>query len=94
MFAMTTAQLACSNLPGLQIYAAPLQGGSRAVVMFNRHQQLDPLFNVQNLTVFWASIGIAPNATVCSLASTTCQRHCRKITGNSDAMIWHLCQKG
>ena len=31
--------------------------------MFNRHQQLDPLFNVQNLTVFWASIGIAPNAT-------------------------------
>ena len=24
-----------------------------AVVMFNRHQQLDPLFNVQNLTVFW-----------------------------------------
>ncbi|CAL5220459.1 g2480 [Coccomyxa viridis] len=46
-----------------EIYAAPLQGGSRAVVMFNRHQQLDPLFNVQNLTVFWASIGIAPNAT-------------------------------
>ena len=34
------------------------------MVLFNRHQQLDPLFNVQNLTVFWSSIGIAPNATV------------------------------
>ncbi len=38
--------------------------------MFNRHQQLDPLFNIQNLTVFWASIGIAPNATVCTCCST------------------------
>ena len=48
----------------LQIYAAPLKGGSRAVVMFNRHQYLDPLFNVQNLTVFWSNIGIAANTTV------------------------------
>ena len=39
------------------------------MVMFNRHQQLDPLFNVQNLTVFWASIGIAPNVTVCIFAA-------------------------
>ena len=48
----------------MQIYAAPLEGGSRAVVMFNRHQQLDPNFNVQNLTVYWASIGIPVNTTV------------------------------
>ena len=52
----------------LQIYAAPLKGGARAVVLFNRHQQLDPMFNVQNLTVFWGSIGLAPNATVSPLA--------------------------
>ena len=32
--------------------------------MFNRHQQLDPNFNVQNLTVYWSSIGIDANATV------------------------------
>ncbi len=70
MHAMTTVQADGLRLPGLQIYAAPLQGGSRAVVMFNRHQQLDPLFNIQNLTVFWASIGIAPNATVCTCCST------------------------
>lgn len=46
-----------------EIYAAPLVGGARAVVLFNRHQHLDPLFPSQNLTVFWRSIGIAPNVT-------------------------------
>lgn len=64
MLSIITVQAAHSWLRILQIYAAPLQGGSRAVVMFNRHQQLDPLFNVQNLTVYWPSIGIAPNTTV------------------------------
>ena len=72
LLAMTAAQAVGLLMRGLQIYAAPLQGGSRAVVMFNRHQQLDPLFNVQNLTVFWASIGIAANATVRTFASTAC----------------------
>lgn len=47
-----------------QVYAAPLQGGSRAVVLFNRYQQLDENFPVQNLTVYWKSIGIPMNATV------------------------------
>lgn len=47
-----------------QVYAAPLVGGARAVVLLNRHQQLDPNFAVQNLTVFWRSIGLSPNVTV------------------------------
>jgi alpha-galactosidase len=48
----------------VQVYAAPLVGGSRAVVLFNRYQDLDPNFAVQNMTVYWESIGIPANVTV------------------------------
>ncbi len=48
----------------MQVYAAPLLGGSRAVVLFNRYQYLDANFPVQNMTVYWDSIGIPANATV------------------------------
>lgn len=48
----------------VQIYAAPLAGGARAVVLFNRHQHLDPNFPSQNITVWWGSIGLPANVTV------------------------------
>lgn len=48
----------------MQVYAAPLQDGSRAVALFNRHLNTDPIFPDQNLTVLWPSIGIPPNVTV------------------------------
>jgi len=67
----------------LQIYAVPLKGGSRAVVMFNQHQFLDPLFNVQNLTVFWSNIGIAANTTVRPLLATT-----RMIKWQNLGFVW------
>ena len=47
------------------MYAAPLQGGSRAVVLFNRHVATDSKFSSQNLTVFWKSIGLPPTEQVC-----------------------------
>lgn len=46
------------------MYAAPLQGGSRAVVLFNRHVATDSKFSSQNMTVFWKSIGLPPTEQV------------------------------
>ena len=46
--------------PALQVYAAPLQDGSRAVALFNRHMNLDDNFPDQNLTVYWAALASHP----------------------------------
>ena len=47
-----------------QVYACPLEGGSRAVVLFNRHTATDPKFSMHNMTVFWKSIGLPPTERV------------------------------
>ena len=40
--------------PGMQVYAAPLQGGGRAVVLFNRHH---PEYKFNDVTVTWPMLG-------------------------------------
>ena len=41
-----------------QVYAAPLSGGARAVVLLNRHFLIIHPSGAHNLTVHWKSIGI------------------------------------
>ena len=49
----------CSGWVGRQVYAGPLSGGARAVVLLNRHDATDPKnFPAHNLTVYWESIGL------------------------------------
>ncbi|KAK9826107.1 hypothetical protein WJX81_004261 [Elliptochloris bilobata] len=43
-----------------EVYACPLDGGSRAVVLFNRHVASDGKFGSHNITIFWKSIGLPP----------------------------------
>ena len=43
----------------LQIYAAPLAGGARAVVLAN-FQTTQSVYPVSNITVFWTQIGLQP----------------------------------
>ena len=44
---------------GQQVYAGPLAGGARAVVLLNRHDATDiKNFAAHNLTVFWESLGL------------------------------------
>ena len=43
--------MACSCM---QVYAAPLQGGGRAVVLFNRHH---PEYPTNGVTVRWDMLG-------------------------------------
>jgi len=47
-----------------QVYACPLEGGARAVVLFNRHVGSDNKFGAHNITVFWKSIGLPTGAAV------------------------------
>ena len=49
-------QASQSSNPRHQVYASPLAGGGRAVVLFNRHNQEYP-FN--NITVTWEQLGYA-----------------------------------
>lgn len=42
----------------LQVWAGPLAGGDRAVVLFNRLINLDPTFQSSNITVSWQHIGV------------------------------------
>lgn len=46
-----------------QIYAAPLAGGGRAVVLHNRHSILSHL-QAANITVRWVQLGFAPEEEV------------------------------
>ena len=39
---------------GSQVYAGPLEGGARAVVLFNRHS---PDYRYNNMTVTWKQLG-------------------------------------
>lgn len=41
-----------------QVYAGPLAGGARAVVLFNRHTFSDSPGYTQDLTVYWKAIGL------------------------------------
>ena len=41
-----------------QVWAAPLMGGARAVVMFNRHVSSDEKFDEHNMTLHWSMIGL------------------------------------
>lgn len=41
----------------LQVWAAPLAGGARAVVLFNRHVATDEKFDEHNMTLHWGMIG-------------------------------------
>jgi Alpha galactosidase C-terminal beta sandwich domain len=54
--ASTTAadQAAMVHMRGMQVYAAPLQGGGRAVVLFNRHH---PEYKFNDVTVTWPMLG-------------------------------------
>ena len=47
-------QRACA----VQVYAGPLHGGSRAVVLFNRHA-IGTQYPISNITVTWRQIGLA-----------------------------------
>jgi alpha-galactosidase len=38
----------------VQVYAGPLKGGARAVVLFNRHS---PDYRYNNMTVTWEQLG-------------------------------------
>ena len=40
----------------LQVYAGPLKGGSRAVVLFNRHS-ITTQYPISNVTVAWEQLG-------------------------------------
>ena len=41
-----------------QVYAGPLAGGARAVVLFNRHTFSNSPSYTQNLIVYWKTIGL------------------------------------
>ncbi|KAK9834833.1 hypothetical protein WJX81_002251 [Elliptochloris bilobata] len=43
-----------------EVYAAPLSGGARAVVLLNRHFMSDNRAGTHNMTAFWKAIGIPP----------------------------------
>lgn len=47
----------CSLSP--QVYAAPLAGGARAVVLFNRHH---PEYPFNNISVSWEQLGYSPDS--------------------------------
>lgn len=51
-----------------QVWAAPLMGGSRAVVMFNRHVSSDEKFDEHNMTLHWSMIGLPVDLEVRSQA--------------------------
>lgn len=51
-----------------QVWAAPLAGGSRAVVLFNRHVASDEKFDVHNMTLRWSMIGYPDDLEVCACA--------------------------
>ena len=57
-------ELSAVRAAAWQVYAGPLEGGSRAVVLFNRHTATDPKFSMHNMTVFWKSIGLPPSERV------------------------------
>ena len=48
-----------------QVWAAPLMGGGRAVVMFNRHVSSDEKFDEHNMTLHWSMIGLPVEMEVC-----------------------------
>ena len=52
----------------LQVYAGPLSGGARAVVLFNRHKADVPNWTSHNLTVSWGLLGMCASQTVRDLA--------------------------
>lgn len=51
---VTSQLLLCA----VQVYAGPLCGGSRAVVLFNRHT-IGTQYPISNITVTWRQIGFA-----------------------------------
>ena len=40
------------------MWAAPLLGGARAVVLFNRHVSSDEKFDEHNMTLHWSMVGL------------------------------------
>ena len=40
------------------MWAAPLVGGARAVVLFNRHVSSDEKFDEHNMTLHWSMVGL------------------------------------
>ena len=47
-----------------QVWAAPLVGGARAVVLFNRHVSSDEKFDEHNMTLHWSMVGLPDDAEV------------------------------
>ena len=45
----------------MQVYAGPLKGGSRAVVLFNRHS-ITTQYPISNVTVTWEQLGYPSDA--------------------------------
>ena len=56
-----------------QVWAAPLAGGARAVIMFNRHVGSDDNFPDTEMTFFWSQVGL-PTETEVSAAVHVQQR--------------------
>lgn len=44
----------------LEVYAGPLEGGSRAVILFNRHA-IGTQYPISNITVTWKDVGFEPD---------------------------------
>lgn len=53
----------------LEVYAAPLGGGSRVAVLFNR-LNIDSQYPTTNITLLWAQLGIQPS-TQCAVRCAT-----------------------
>ena len=47
----------------VQVYAGPLQGGSRAVILFNRHA-IGTQYPISNITVTWKDVGFESDVEV------------------------------
>ena len=77
MLSLASQHVPCvSRVPGrtsearlrAQVWAAPLLGGARAVVLFNRHVASDDKFGEHNMTVYWSMVGLPVDAEASTLS--------------------------
>ena len=59
-----------------QVWAAPLAGGARAVIMFNRHVGSDDNFPDTEMTFFWSQVGLPTETEVSAVVYVQQQTPC------------------
>ena len=69
----------------LQVYAGPLKGGSRAVVLFNRHS-ITTQYPISNVTVTWEQLGY-PNDVKAAVRDLHQQKALGTFTGSFTAGV-------